>query len=164
MMMMTDNTSSFPSLSQVVEYVHPLFRNTYPLSRNVYPLFQNTYPISPPCSHIVPLSEHIWPILRSVPLNLDCVPYKTPNFDTDHTPWGDMGLRMLSMLSSPAFACILVPCGFLHFHLYIHQHFSKNVLHVGYSVSFIIFSSNYDCISSIFWYRGFCTLGAFINK
>ena len=33
-------------------------------------------------THIIPLSKHIWPILRSVPLNLDCVPYsKTPNFD-----------------------------------------------------------------------------------
>ena len=38
-------------------------------------------------AHIVPLSKQIWPILRSVPLNLDCVPHsKTPNLDTDHTP------------------------------------------------------------------------------
>ena len=39
-------------------------------------------------AHIVRFSEHIWPILRTVPLNLDCVPYsKTPNFDIDHTPY-----------------------------------------------------------------------------
>ena len=65
----------------VIECIPPISEHIPP---SLYPPFQNTY--TPSFSaHTV---QHVWPVLRSVPLNSNCVPYsKTPNyFDTDRTP------------------------------------------------------------------------------